>query len=124
MRIAVTGMIVLIAWLAPCSLVEAQQYPVSGRWTYGDLSGDGPSKECPPPRMEFRGARRFDGGGSVPDYRNVSVAPIGRGQYRLADEFFTGQIRGRVNYTLHQLGNDRIELRLEQGPVIKLRRCA
>ena len=55
----------------------AQSYPVSGKWTYDDTGGDGPAKECGKRYMDFRGERRFDTGGGVPDYRNRTVTQDG-----------------------------------------------
>jgi hypothetical protein len=75
--------------------------------------------------MEFTGSRRFDvGGGSVPDYRNVSVELAGTGEYRVVDLFFTGQIRGQVRYTMRLLGTAQLELRLDpSGKTVMLQRC-
>ena len=38
-------------------------------------SGDGPAKDCGKRYMDFQGERRFDKGGGVPDYRNLTVTP-------------------------------------------------
>ncbi len=100
----------------------AQSYPVSGKWTYDDSGGEGPAAECGKRYMDFQGERRFDTGGGVPDYRNRSVTGDGE-QYQLTDEFNTGQIRARVDYNIRRIDNDRIELKLPQGKIIKLRRC-
>lgn len=100
----------------------AQSYPVSGKWTYDDAGGEGPAKECGSRYMDFRGERRFDTGGGVPDYRNRSVTRDGD-DYRLVDEFNTGQIRARVDYNIRRIDNDRIELKLPQNKTVKLRRC-
>jgi hypothetical protein len=101
----------------------AGSYPVSGKWTYENTSGDGPAPECGTRTMEFVGERRFDKGGGVPDYRNLSVSRSG-GEYRLVDEFNTGQIRARLDYTLRFVDPDHIELKLPMGKTIALRRCS
>ena len=64
--------------------------------------------------MEFRGERRFDTGGSVPDFRNVSIGTDGA-DYRISDEMFTGQIRGHVDYRLHVIDSDHIALTFASG---------
>jgi hypothetical protein len=120
LRLAV-GSIALAAALSAAPAYAA--YPVSGRWTYDYSADKGPARECGPRHMEFRGERRFDTGGSVPDYRNVSVTRAGA-QYRVVDEFFTGQIRGNVYYTLRPIDADHLELTLATGATILLRRCA
>ncbi len=94
--------------------VQADTYPVSGRWTYEDASAPGPAKDCRVGRlMDFQGERRFDTGTRVPDYRNVEIVKSGASLYRGVDEFFTGQIRGRVYYTLRLLDADHIEIELD-----------
>jgi hypothetical protein len=100
----------------------AQSYPVSGKWTYEDSGGEGPAANCGKRYMDFQGERRFDTGGGVPDYRNRSVTGDGD-EYRLTDEFNTGQVRARVDYNIRRVDNDRIEMKLPQGKSIKLRRC-
>jgi hypothetical protein len=102
---------------------SASNYPVSGRWAY--LQPDKPVDCRRPPYMEFTGNRRFDvGGGSVPDYRNISVEVAGTGEYRVVDLFFTGQIRGQVHYAMRLVGPARLELRLEpSGKTVLLQRC-
>ncbi len=100
----------------------AQSYPVTGKWTYDDTGGDGPAKECGKRYMDFRGERRFDTGGGVPDYRNRTVTQDGD-NYTLVDEFNTGQISARLNYNIRRVDNDRIELKLPANKTVKLRRC-
>jgi hypothetical protein len=100
----------------------AASYPVSGKWTYENTDGEGPAPECGKRTMEFVGERRFDKGGGVPDYRNLSVLRNGA-EYRLLDEFNTGQIRARLDYTMRLVDNDHIELKLPHGKTIILRRC-
>jgi hypothetical protein len=102
----------------------AAAYPVSGKWAYerptsqADACRDGPF-------MEFKGDRRFDTGGTVPDYRNLSIAKTGPSLYQVVDLFFTGPVRGKVSYTLHVADADHLQIRLaSRGALIKLRRCA
>ena len=72
----------------------------------------------------FSGRARFDKGGSVPDYRNLTVSPSGSSLFRLVDQFNTGQIRARSSYTLRKIDDDHIEIRLDAGgKTIPLRRC-
>lgn len=102
----------------------AASYPVSGKWTYEDAASAGPAQTCDTDRrvMEFVGQRRFDTGGGVPDYRNVSIQQTDIAEYRIVDDFFTGQIRGRANYTLRLVDPDHIEIEMA-GKIIALRRC-
>jgi hypothetical protein len=100
----------------------ADSYPVSGKWTYDNTGGEGPAKECGKRYMDFRGERRFDTGGGVPDYRNRSITQDGD-NYSLVDEFNTGQIQARLNYNIRRVDNDRIELKLPANKIVKLRRC-
>ncbi len=103
---------------------DAATYPVSGKWTYNDPGGDGPAKECGTRYMEFSGEQRFDKGGGVPGYRNLSIAPSGSNSFQVVDQFATGQINARSAYTLRRIDNDHIELLLQAGgKTIKLRRC-
>jgi hypothetical protein len=118
--VCLTAAIVSLPIIA--GLAVAGSYPVSGRWTYEETSGEGPAPECGRRYMEFVGERRFDNGGGVPDYRNLSVIRNGA-EYRLVDEFNTGQIRARLDYTMRLVDSDHIELRLPQGKTIALRRC-
>jgi len=102
----------------------AATYPVAGRWTYENASAPGPAPTCGSSFMEFRGAQRFDTEGGVSQYRNVAVtgAPP---SWRVVDEFFNVQIRGRVTYTLRLVDDDHVELSLiGGGRRILLRRCA
>jgi hypothetical protein len=101
----------------------ADSYPVSGKWTYDNTGGEGPAKECGPRTMEFSGERRFDrGGGGVPEFRNRTITQDGD-DYRLVDEFNTGQIQARVDYNIRRIDKDHIVLRLPQNKTIPLRRC-
>ena len=119
--ICLTGAIVSLPVIA--GFAVAGSYPVSGKWTYENAGGEGPAAECGTRYMEFVGERRFDKGGGVPDYRNLSVSRSGA-EYRLVDEFNTGQIRARLDYTMRLVDSDHIELKLPQGKIIALRRCS
>lgn len=116
-----TAAMILLPVLANYAL--AASYPVSGKWTYEDTGGDGPAKDCGKRFMDFQGDRRFDTGGGVRDFRNLTTSRTGASEFRLVDEFNTGQIRARVDYTLRTVDKDRIELNLPQGKTLKLRRC-
>ena len=100
-------------------------YPVSGKWTYENASDPGPDEACPGRTMEFRGVQRFDTGGGVAQYRNVSVDEAEPKLFAVVDEFFNVQIRGRVTYALRILDEDHIVLQVvSTGATIQLRRCA
>jgi hypothetical protein len=52
------------------------------------------------------------------------VTPEGSSRYRIVDIFTTGQISsGHTGYTLQQIDADHIEMQLDQGGTLKLRRC-
>jgi hypothetical protein len=103
---------------------EAANYPVSGTWTYDNPSGEGPAKTCGSRTMEFRGEQRFDRGGGVPGYRNLSVSRAGPDSFSIVDQFATGQITARSAYTLRKIDGDHIELQMQAGgKTIRLRRC-
>ena len=99
----------------------AADYPISGKWTYDDPSAEKAAASCGDKYMEFRGAQRVDTGGGVAQYRNVSVAGA-RPAWRVVDEFFTVQIRGRVTYTLRLVDANHVELQVG-GKNVALRRC-
>jgi opacity protein-like surface antigen len=102
----------------------AAAYPVSGKWAYD--RGAPAEETCRKgPFMEFNGDRRFDSGGTVSDYRNLTVSRTGPSLYQATDLFFTGMVRGKVNYTLHLVDPDHMEMKFTMGGrLIKLRRCA
>ena len=116
----ITAAIVSLPIIA--GFAEAQSYPVTGKWTYEDTGGDGPARDCGKRYMDFQGERRFDTGGYVRDYRNHSATQDGD-EYKLQDDFYNGAIRGRMNYNIRRVDNDRIELRTQQGSTVRLRRC-
>lgn len=100
----------------------AQSYPVSGKWTYENPSGEGRAKECGARHMTFQSPQRFDTGSGVPNYRNVSVEDLGGDAYRIVDAFTTGQIDARSTYVLRKVDADHITLEMP-GASIPLRRC-
>jgi hypothetical protein len=113
---------ILIALSCTAGL-RADTYPVFGKWTYDNPLGKGPARDCGRRVMEFRGERRFDTGGGVPSYRNVSVQANGDSEYEVVDAFATGQINARATYTLRVIDSDHIEIRIS-GNTLRLRRCA
>jgi hypothetical protein len=113
-----------VAFMFCAGAAAADPYPIAGKWTYEHASDPGRAKTCSGRIMEFRGEQRFDTGGGVPQYRNVSVNKASQTEFAVIDEFFNVQIRGRVAYTLRMIDGDHIELHLERGgAVISLRRC-
>jgi len=102
----------------------AASYPVSGRWSYDHSAESGPAKNCGARKMEFQGERRLDSVGGVPEYRNLSVSQTSPSSYQVVDEFFTVQIRGRMEFTLRIVDLDHIEIHLVRaGKTFTLRRC-
>lgn len=98
-------------------------YPISGKWTYDNPTAEGPADDCGARYMSFDGIRRRDTGGSVSSFRNFSVDQIGNTRFRVVDQFDNAMISARQTYTLRVIDNDHIELDLQAGPVIALRRC-
>jgi len=122
MKTPLTTMLALLALAAPA--LAAASYPVSGRW--GQSSGaDKGAIDCAGKRViAFNGDTRTDSKGGVPAYRIKSITTAGPSQYRIVDQFTTGQIRnGSASYTLHQIDADHIELNLQPGGLLKLQRC-
>ncbi len=118
-KVILTAM--LTAALAAPAL--AGTYPVSGRW---GQSADGKpgAIECHGRRViAFNADQRTDSTGGVRAYRNRSVTADGPAQYRIVDEFTTGQISdAHVSYTLRVVDNDHIVMQSPQG-TLKLQRC-
>lgn len=74
--------------------------------------------------IAFNGGQRTDSRGGVPAYRNRSIDSTGGGQYRVVDEFTTGQIgNAKMNYTLRIVDTDTVEMILEKGGTLPLRKC-
>jgi len=110
--------------LLAASPALAQGYPVSGRYGVVTSPSDGPV-DCGNKRViEFSGGQRSDSQGGVPGYRMKSVTANGSGQWRVTDQFTTGQIRnGSMSYTLKQPDADHLELNQSKGGTIKLQKC-
>jgi hypothetical protein len=102
----------------------ALTYPVSGRYGLSNETKPGPV-DCSGKRViRFDAERRFDSGGGVPDYRVIGLVQESPTAYRVTEEFNTGQIHARLTSTLRLLDPDRIELALQRGGTLKLKRCA
>ncbi len=102
----------------------ADAYPVSGKWGVSTSTEKGPI-DCGKLRViDFNDGQRTDTGGGVPAYRNRTVRPEGPSRYRVVDEFSTGQIgNAHVNYTLRLADDDHLEMNLQKGGLLKLRKC-
>lgn len=102
----------------------ADSYPVSGKWGVSTSSEKGPI-DCGKLRViNFNGDQRTDSRGGVPAYRNRYVRPDGTNRYRVEDEFTTGQIaNAHVDYTLHQVDADHLDMNQQKGGLLKLRKC-
>jgi hypothetical protein len=101
----------------------ADTYPISGKWTYDNPKAEGPAEDCGPRYMSFEGVLRRDTGGGISSFRNFSVDQVGNTRYRVVDMFTNAMINARQTYTLRVVDDDHIELDLQAGPVIPLRRC-
>jgi hypothetical protein len=117
--------IALLAAAAVGDVARADPYPVSGKWTYDNAEEEGPAKECGTHTMEFNGVMRLDTGSGAPEYKNMTVTKFDTARWRVVDQFFTGQIWGRVSYTMQLVDDDHLKLRFDiGGRVSALRRCA
>jgi hypothetical protein len=123
--------LITVALAGMVGVAHADTYPVSGMWTYENANEPGPAKDCGKRIMHFKGTTRDDTGTSAPIYKNVSVTRDGNG-WRIVDEFYTLQVKGRVNYTIRvvdadhiELQYDRINIQSDRGPgkTFLLRRC-
>jgi hypothetical protein len=113
----------ILACLA-CTPALAATYPVAGLW--GDVPGAPPGPvDCSGKRViAFNGDQRTDSGGGVPGYHLKSITPLGAHQWRVVDDFTTGQIRnGTVSYTLRQADADHLDMDLQRGGTLTLRKC-
>jgi hypothetical protein len=121
MRNMIPSAMLLLALTAP---TYAAGYPVSGQWGQTANSEKGPI-DCSNLRViAFNGDTRTDSQGGVPGYRLKSITAEGPSSHRIIDEFTSGQIRnGNISFTLRQIDNDHIEMRLQQGGSLKLQRC-
>lgn len=102
----------------------AGSYPVDGKWGQSTSTEKGPV-DCGKLRViAFNGDQRTDSKGGVPAYRNRTVQASGAGQFRVVDEFTTGQIRNaKMNYTLRAVDADTLEMTMEKGGTLRLRKC-
>jgi hypothetical protein len=121
MRITIMSALLLSVAAVP---VQAQVYPVQGRWGQSADTEKG-AIDCNGKRViEFKGDQRTDSNGGVPAYLNQSVTPEGSASYRIVDEFTTGQISaGHTTYALRKIDADHIEMNMEDGGLLKLQRC-
>lgn len=102
----------------------ADPYPVSGKWGVSASTKKGPI-DCAKLRViSFNGEQRTDSGGSVPAFRNRSITRDGVDRYQVVDLFTNGMIKnGNVNYTLRLVDADHLELDMQKGGLLKLRKC-
>ncbi len=119
---ALTALACAVLMLAPPA--QAGNYPVSGKWGQTASAEKGPV-DCSKLRVvAFSGSQRTDSKGGVPAYRNRSVENTGAGQFRVVDEFTTGQIgNAHVNYALRAIDADTLEMTMEKGGTLRLRKC-
>ena len=104
--------------------VQAQVYPVEGKWGQSSSSQKG-AIDCTGSKrvIEFSGDQRTDTNSGVPSYRNQSVRSVGSSNYRIVDEFSTGQISaGHTSYDLRKVDADHIEV-MQDGTTTRLQRC-
>ena len=115
--------LVLLTATCLASPALAITYPVSGRWGLSTETEPGPI-DCEGKRViRFETERRFDSGGGVPDYRVIDLINEADTNFRITEEFNTGQIRAQISYTLRLIDSDRIELAMSRGGTLKLKRC-
>jgi hypothetical protein len=122
MRTTILSAVLLSALVAPA---QAQVYPVEGKWGQSSGTEQG-AIDCADSKrvIEFSGNQRTDSNGGVPAYRNQSVVSEGPSNYRITDEFSTGQISsGRTSYTLRKVDPDHVEMSMQDGGSVKLQRC-
>ena len=122
MRTTILSAVLLSALVAPA---QAQVYPVEGKWGQSSGTEQG-AIDCADSKrvIEFSGNQRTDSNGGAPAYRNQSVVSEGPSNYRITDEFSTGQISGgRTSYTLRKVDPDHVEMSMQDGGSVKLQRC-
>ena len=89
MKISI-AMMLAAALLATPAL--ASSYPVNGSYGQSTETKPGPI-DCTGLRViRFAGEQRFDSGGGVPAYRIFDVVRSGTADYRITEDFATGQI--------------------------------
>lgn len=102
----------------------AASYPVQGRWGESTSLDKEPIDCAGRHVIAFRGERRFDSRGGVPDLRAIAVEARSDDSYRIVEEFRTGQINARNRLTLRVMTDpDRIALAPQRGPTLTLRKC-
>ncbi len=117
-----TSAAILTTLLVLTAPAFAITYPVSGRWGQSNETKPGPI-DCAGKRViQFDPYRRFDSNGGIPDYRIIDLIENGT-NFRVTEEFNTGQINGRTKWTLRILDPDRIALDLERDGTLTLKRC-
>jgi hypothetical protein len=114
----------LIAGAALIAPAFADGYPVSGRWTFNDASGEGPTPACTGRIMTFSGNMRYDTGGGIHEYKNKTAGQVGDRLYQIVDTFYNGQTWGFANYQLRLPDSDHIEINSAKDGSAKLRRCS
>jgi hypothetical protein len=114
----------LIAGAALIAPAFADSYPVSGRWTFNDASGEGPTPACTGRIMTFSGNMRYDTGGGIHEYKNKTAGQVGDRLYQIVDTFYNGQTWGFANYQLRLPDSDHIEIDSAKDGSAKLRRCS
>ena len=114
----------LAAFVLAATPAFADNYPISGRWGVSTSSAPGPV-DCAQLRViTFNGNQRTDTGSGVPAYRNRSVRRNGMTEFDVIDVFTTGQIsNAHTKYTLKLIDADRVEMNLQPGGRITLRKC-
>ncbi|MFZ0846610.1 MAG: hypothetical protein WAM62_12530 [Pseudolabrys sp.] len=120
--ILLSAMLVIV--LAAPGFAAPAVYPVTGKWGQSTSSAKG-AIDCSKLRViGFNGDQRTDSGGGVPAYRIKSVSQQGPGNYRVVDQFTTGQINnGSASFTLQQIDADHIVMNMQPGGTLKLQRC-
>lgn len=121
----ITSLIVAIpVTLLAVTAAQGANYPVDGRWGVTASTQKGPV-DCSRLRViAFDGNQRTDSHGGVPTFRNQSIQQNGTNNFRIVDEFTTGQIsNAQARYTLKIVEPDRVELNQRPGGLLKLRKC-
>jgi hypothetical protein len=98
-------------------------YPVSGRWGQSSETKPGPIDCAGKHVIRFDSDRRFDNRGGVPDFRVIDLIQNGANNFRVTEEFLTGQVRAQIIIRLRLIDSDRIELVMSPGGTLKLKRC-
>jgi ABC-type glycerol-3-phosphate transport system substrate-binding protein len=112
-----------VTTLAIAGTAAADDYPVTGTWTYSNPSDSGAAQNCSGQTMTFGNGTRHDTVGSVPELKNKSATQTGAGQYQMVDTFFNGQTWGSVRYSMHVVDPDHVQINYDKGGSYTLRRC-